>query len=434
MTARLGVAAPSVDVLRSSVASGVSLGSSVSAHGPAGASIGQLLQLGRAVHAELRGICAPIAGLLEDASVTDVLVNGPSDVWVDRGAGLVRASGVGFRDEADVRGVAVRMAAACGRRLDDSTPIVDGSLDVGLRLHAVLPPLAPCATISLRVLRTRAFSVEQLVQQGTVAVGIEAVVRGLVSGRASCLISGATGTGKTTLLAALLGLVDADERIVCIEEVSELWPAHPHVVHLQERRENVQGVGAVSMSELLRAAMRMRPDRIVLGECRGPEVREVLSAMNTGHQGGWATLHANSVFDVPARLVALGALAGMGPEVVAAQAASAVQALVHIRRRKTGEGGALAAAGASAGAGAGAARTGERTGPGSLVAVNSDARRVLPTRWVAQIGTLENDRGHLKAALGIEIEPDGTLRQGPAWTQLQKYLEHLDTDHLERLG
>ncbi|WP_434081577.1 ATPase, T2SS/T4P/T4SS family [Sanguibacter sp. Z1732] len=149
--------------------------------------------------------------------------------------------------------------------------------------------------------------------------------------RANVMVSGATGAGKTTLLAAMLSLVPATERILCIEEAAELMPDHPHVVHLQVRRSNVQGAGGVGLDQLVRTAMRMRPDRLVLGECRGAEVREVLGALNTGHDGGWATVHANAAGDVPARLVALGSLAGLDPAAVAVQAASALDAIVHLR-------------------------------------------------------------------------------------------------------
>ncbi|TRW42761.1 TadA family conjugal transfer-associated ATPase [Georgenia yuyongxinii] len=293
-----------------------------------------LLRLDAAVRVELRGAGPLIQPLLDDPTVTDVLVNGADGVWVDRGRGLerVRASGA-LADAAAVRALATRLAAACGQRLDDASPVVDGSLPDGTRLHAVLPPLSAGGTlISLRTHRTRTFTLAELVACGTVPAAAEAVLRGLVGARANVLVSGATGSGKTTLLASLLSLVGAGERIVCIEESAELRPAHPHVVHLQVRRANVQHVGEVPLSDLVRAAMRMRPDRLVLGECRGAEVRDVLGALNTGHDGGWATVHANATADVPARLVALGALAGMDAATVAAQAVSAVDAVLHLRR------------------------------------------------------------------------------------------------------
>jgi pilus assembly protein CpaF len=280
------------------------------------------------VRDELLG-AGPLQPLLDEPGVSDVLVNGPDQVWVDRGAGLERSP----VRVPDVRALAVRLAAAGGQRLDDAAPVVDACLPDGTRLHAVLPPVAAGGTlISLRVLRRTAFRLDELVAVGSVPLPVAGVLRGLVVARASLLVSGATGTGKTTLLATLLSVVDPRERIVCIEEARELAPTHPHVVHLVARRPNVEGAGEVDLVALVRHALRMRPDRLVLGECRGAEVREVLTALNTGHQGGCATVHANALADVPARLAALGALAGMSPQAVAAQAVSALDAVVHLRR------------------------------------------------------------------------------------------------------
>jgi len=283
------------------------------------------------VRAELLG-AGPLQRLLEDPDVTDVLVNAPDDVWVERAGRLIRVA-VDLGTPARVRELAVRLAAAGGQRLDDSSPTVDARLPDGTRLHAVLPPVSDgCALISLRVLRRRAFTLAELVASGGVAPALVPVLRALVLTRANLLVTGATGSGKTTLLSALLSIVPDDERIVCIEESGELTPHHPHVVRLLARRANVDGAGEVPLAELVRQALRMRPDRIVLGECRGAEVRDVLTALNTGHEGGCATLHANTAADVPARLEALASLAGMTREAVAAQAASAFDAVLHLRR------------------------------------------------------------------------------------------------------
>ncbi|HEY5515311.1 MAG TPA: TadA family conjugal transfer-associated ATPase [Pengzhenrongella sp.] len=290
-----------------------------------------LADLVAVVRAELLG-AGPLQGLLEESGVTDVLVNGPRDVWVER-AGVLERVDLDLGTPEQVRALAVRLAAAGGQRLDDASPMVDARLPDGTRLHAVLPPVGGGGTLlSLRVLRRRAFTLTELVACGSVAPALESVLRGLVAARANVLVSGATGTGKTTLLATLLSLVPPTERIVLIEEAGELEPDHPHVVRLLARRANVEGVGEVGLPDLVRHALRMRPDRIVLGECRGAEVREVLTALNTGHEGGWATVHANTAADVPARLEALAALAGMGRESVAAQAASAFDAVLHLRR------------------------------------------------------------------------------------------------------
>lgn len=307
--------------------------------GVAGAlSVPDVVRASRQIRYEVLGAGATIGPLLEDPEITDVVVNGPSSVWVDRGNGMERVDidpndGELTRAEG-VRALAVRLAASCGQRLDDSSPIVDGTFPTGIRLHAVIPPLAAEGTlISLRTHKTRAMSLADMVAGGTMSPDLEPIVRALVASRANVIISGATGSGKTTFLNAMLSLVPPSERMLVIEESAELAPDHPHVVHLQVRRANIQDVGAVTMSDLVKAAMRMRPDRIILGECRGEEVRDVLSALNTGHDGGWATIHANSAEDVPARLVALGALANMSEATVAAQAASALDAVVHLTRR-----------------------------------------------------------------------------------------------------
>ena len=317
--ARRGGAPTPADVTAAVRASGVVLGSRA------------LAELDVAVRAELLG-AGPLQRLLEDPDVTDVLVNAPDEVWVERAGRLVRVA-VDLGTPARVRELAVRLAATGGQRLDDSSPTVDARLPDGTRLHAVLPPVSDgCALISLRVLRRRAFTLAELVASGGVAPALVPVLRALVLTRANLLVTGATGSGKTTLLSALLSIVPDDERIVCIEESGELTPHHPHVVRLLARRANVDGAGEVPLAELVRQSLRMRPDRIVLGECRGAEVRDVLTALNTGHEGGCATLHANTAADVPARLEALASLAGMTREAVAAQAASAFDAVLHLRR------------------------------------------------------------------------------------------------------
>lgn len=295
-----------------------------------------IVKLHSTVRSELLGAGMTIAPLLDDPQTTDVLVNGAGSVWVDRGNGLeavVVEADPELADDTAVRALAVRLAAQCGQRLDDASPIADGTFSSGVRLHAIIPPLsAQGALISLRTHRAQVLSIPDLVRCGSIPAVLAPFLRALVLRKANVIISGATGAGKSTFLNSMLSLVPKNQRIVVIEEAAELAPEHPHVVHLQVRHANVQGVGEVSMSELVKAAMRMRPDRIVLGECRGAEVRDVLGALNTGHEGGWATIHANSARDVPARLVALGALAGMSEATVAAQAAAGLDAVIHIRR------------------------------------------------------------------------------------------------------
>ena len=299
--------------------------------GPAALGDATLLRLGDRLHDELAG-AGPLTELLADPAVTDILVNGPGGVWVDRGAGLVLTS-LRFADAQAVRVLAQRLAAAGGRRLDDACPYVDTRLPDGTRLHAVLPPVAVDGPLlSLRTFRHRAFSLDDLVRAGTLTVDSAALVEAIVRARLSYVISGGTGSGKTTLLATLLGRVPVHERIVVVEDSTELRPHHPHVVALQARPSNVEGRGAVGLRDLVRQALRMRPDRLVVGECRGPEVVDVLSALNTGHEGGAATLHANTAGDVPARLEALGLLGGVPRDALRAQVLAGLQVVLQLDR------------------------------------------------------------------------------------------------------
>ena len=291
--------------------------------------------LRRDVEAELHGAGA-LEPLLATPGVTDVLVNGPRDVWLDRGRGLERAP-VTFDDDAAVRRLAQRLATSAGARLDDALPYADAVLGDGTRLHAVLPPLVEHPTISLRVLARRRLDLGALVAGGAVPVEIAEVLRGVIAARLAFIVSGGTGTGKTTLLGAMLGTVPAGERILLIEDAAELHVAHPHVVRLVPRGANVEGAGAVGQRELVRQALRMRPDRLVVGEFRGAEMLELIVALNTGHEGGAATLHANSAADVPARFTALGALGGLPAAAVTSLVASAIDVVVHLRRGSDGQ-------------------------------------------------------------------------------------------------
>lgn len=278
----------------------------------------------------------PLEPLLREPRVTDVLVNGPDQVWVDRGAGLERAD-VTFPDEAAVRRLALRLVAPTGRPLDDAHPWVDARLPDGTRLHAALPPVAVDGTcLSLRVARHAAHGLDDLVELGGLSPAGARLLRALVAARLALLVSGGTGSGKTTLLAALLGEADPRERLVLVEDSGELRPRHPHVVRLECRPANAEGAGAVGLSDLVRQALRMRPDRLVVGEVRGAEVADLLAALNTGHEGGCGTVHANGAGEVPARLEALGGMAGLGRDALHSQVAAAVQAVVHLVRERGG--------------------------------------------------------------------------------------------------
>ncbi|ALE75275.1 hypothetical protein AD006_03615 [Pseudonocardia sp. EC080610-09] len=287
----------------------------------------------RTLREEFTG-AGPLDALLRDPATTDVLVTAPDAVWVDRGDGL-RRSTVRFPDEDAVRRLAQRLALAAGRRLDDASPCVDGRLaDAGVRLHAVLPPVAAAGTaISLRVLRPASHDLAALRRTGTFDGAGEALLRAIVAARLAVLVAGGTGSGKTTVLNALLGAVAPGERLITVEDAEELRPRHPHVVRLVARPPNIEGSGGVALRELVRQALRMRPDRLVVGEVRGAEVGDLLAAMNTGHDGGACTVHANSVREIPARMRALAGLGGMSPAALDGQLAAAVQVVLQMRRR-----------------------------------------------------------------------------------------------------
>jgi pilus assembly protein CpaF len=277
------------------------------------------------------GGAGPLTPLLADPSVTDVLVNG-DEVWVDGGTGLRRVE-VDLGGRGGVRRLAQRLAGLGGRRLDDASPYVDVQLPDGTRVHAVLPPVARGGPfLSLRTFRRRGHTLEDLVERGALPAGAAEVLAAVVAARLPYLVTGGTGCGKTTVLGALLALVPPDERIVLVEDAAELRPEHPHVVALQARTPNVEGAGVVTLRDLVRQALRMRPDRLVVGECRGAEIVDLLAALNTGHDGGAATLHANASVDVPARLEALGLLGGVPRAALHAQVAAALRVVVHLRR------------------------------------------------------------------------------------------------------
>ena len=275
----------------------------------------------------------PLAPYLMHEDITDLFVTGSGELWADGGPrGLRRVAGWGG-DEQATRALAVRLISAGGRHIDEATPFVDVRLRGGVRVHAVLPPVSTGGTLlSVRIPSTVMMGLSDLVEREAMTAAQCVELMRAVEARTNILVTGAGGAGKTTLLAALLSHAALTERLVVIEDVAELRIAHPHVVGLQTRQPNVEGAGGVGLRRLVREALRMRPDRLVLGECRGEELRDLLGALNTGHDGGAGTLHANSLEDVPARLEALGALAGMGEHALARQAVSAIGLVVHIER------------------------------------------------------------------------------------------------------
>lgn len=292
----------------------------------------------RDIQRELSGL-GVLAEVLAEPGVTDVVVNPDGAVWADRGRGAERTP-VSLAPP-EVRELAVRLAAVCGVRLDDARPFADGIIDdlppgipaAALRVHAMLsPPARGGACVSLRTLTRGRLGLEDLCEAGMMPVAVRDMLRRLMLARKNLLVTGGTGTGKTTLLAALLGEVPEHERIVLVEDTPELMPTHPHVVALAAREGNADGAGEIGMQLLLRQCLRMRPDRIVVGEVRGAEVADLLVALNTGHAGSAGTMHANSVAAVPGRLAALGAMAGMNPQALHTQAADGIDVVVHLER------------------------------------------------------------------------------------------------------
>ncbi|WP_237704628.1 TadA family conjugal transfer-associated ATPase [Nesterenkonia sp. F] len=280
---------------------------------------------------ELVGL-GPLQRYVDEPGVTDVLVDGRARIWTDGADGLRRRSAA-LDGEEQARSLARRLIALSGGRLDEGRPCADGRLG-DCRIHAVIPPVAVEGTmISVRVARGAAARLEGLSTDWPHREEWLRLIRMVNRRRWNCLVSGGTGAGKTALLAAMLADCPHDERLVIVEDSVELRPEHPHTVHLQARRGNAEGAGAVEMGQLVRQTLRMRPDRLIVGECRGAELRDFLAAMNTGHRGAGGTVHANSPDAVPARLAAMGALADMPPETVAMQAAAALDLVIHVERR-----------------------------------------------------------------------------------------------------
>jgi pilus assembly protein CpaF len=312
----------------------VSVAAAVRGEAPT-AGLSTLLDVSDRLTAELSG-AGVLAPLLAQPGVTDILVNGPGPVWIDVGEGP-RPSGLVIDDEESVRRLAVRLVATGGRRLDDAAPYADARLADGTRVHAVVPPLAPDGTcISLRVPPRRVFSLDQLVDAGSVPPAGAELLERLVDRRLAFLVTGGTGCGKTTVLSSLLSLVAARERIVLVEDAAELRPDHPHVVRLESRPANAEGAGQVTLDVLVRQALRMRPDRLVVGEVRGGEVLDLLAALNTGHEGGCSTVHANRAEHLPARVESLCGQAGVSRTAAHSLLAAAVDVVLHLNRGRDG--------------------------------------------------------------------------------------------------
>jgi pilus assembly protein CpaF len=279
----------------------------------------------------------PLEELLFLPDLTDILVNQFDDVWIDRGMGLERTD-VKFHSESAVQEFAKRIATRGHRRLDEAQPFVDVKTDAGFRFHAVLPPISTTGVaISIRTPARKQITLEDMLTSENLDEAIYEQICDVVDTQKSFIISGGTGSGKTTLLAAMLTRVQATQRIVLIEDSAELSIPHPHVVSIQARLPNSEGAGGVSMTDLVRQALRMRPDRIVVGEVRGPEVSDLLLALNTGHKGSATTVHADDAASVPTRIEALGLLAGLPREAIHAQMYSAFDFVIQMKSARDGK-------------------------------------------------------------------------------------------------
>lgn len=299
----------------------------------------EVLTLMRKLRQDTVGLGA-LEPLLRLEGITDIVVNGPHQVWIDVGKGMQKSE-VCFQDDEDVRRLATRLIVACGGRLDSAQSFADARFQkdasTAIRVHAILSPPADVGTcLSLRVLRQTHVTVDSLQATGTFDQPMATALRELVTKQRSFLVVGGTGSGKTTLLSALLGEVPEHQRLITIEDTAELRPNHPHHVPLITRPANTEGRGQITMQHLLKQALRMRPDRIVLGEIRGPEVVDLLAALNTGHEGCAGTVHANAASEVPARLAALAALGGLNERALGAQIAAAAPVVLSMQRTASG--------------------------------------------------------------------------------------------------
>jgi pilus assembly protein CpaF len=280
----------------------------------------------------------PLEALLRDDAVTDIMVNAPDTVYVERGGRLER-TGVRFRDSDHIIGIAQKIAARVGRRIDESSPMVDARLKDGSRVNVIFPPLSvdsPC--ISIRKFSRQRLDLAAMIANGSMSPNVAELLRIAGRSRLNMLISGGTGSGKTTLLNALSQSIDHGERIVTVEDAAELQLVQPHVIRLETRPPNLEGSGMIQQRDLLRNALRMRPDRIIVGEVRGPEAFDMLQAMNTGHDGSISTLHANSTHDAMTRIenmVQMGQF-NLPVRAIRSQIVSAIDLIVHVERMRDG--------------------------------------------------------------------------------------------------
>ena len=298
----------------------------------------ELDHLGASVFDEMTGL-GPIEPLLQDDSIADILINGPFSVYVERG-GELEPTPVRFRDNDHLLRIVNRIVAGVGRRIDESSPMVDARLPDGSRVNAAINPIAlDGAAVSIRKFSKKPYNLDRLVGVGAMPACIAEFLAGAVRCRVSTVISGGTGSGKTTLLNALSSAISDKERLITIEDAAELQLQQPHVVRMETRPPNIEGKGEIRQRELVKNALRMRPDRVILGEVRGEEAFDMLQAMNTGHEGSMATVHANNPRDAVTRLEQMVAMSAMRlpPESIRGQIASAVGLIVQVMRLSDGK-------------------------------------------------------------------------------------------------
>jgi pilus assembly protein CpaF len=295
-------------------------------------------QLGDQVYDEMVGL-GPIEPLLKDDTIADILINGPFQVYIER-FGELSLSPVRFRDNDHLLRIVGRIVAAVGRRIDESSPMVDARLPDGSRVNAAIAPITlDGAVVSIRKFSKKPYDLDRLVEIGAMPACVAEFLFGAVRSRVTTVISGGTGSGKTTLLNALSGGIGHKERLITIEDAAELQLQQPHVVRMETRPPNIEGKGEIRQRELVKNALRMRPDRVILGEVRGEEAFDMLQAMNTGHEGSMATIHANNPRDAVTRLEQMVAMSGMklSAESVRGQIASAVNLIVQVMRLSDGK-------------------------------------------------------------------------------------------------
>ena len=292
----------------------------------------------QSIQNEMLGL-GPIEPLLADPTVSDILVNGPSKDYVER-RGKIEATDVHFDNDAHLLRIIDKIVSRIGRRVDELSPMVDARLPDGSRVNAIIPPLAlDGPVLSIRRFSVVPYGMQDLVNFNTLTIEMAELIQGLVKAKVNLLVSGGTGSGKTTLLNVISGAIPHNERIITIEDAAELQLQQPHVVRLESRPQNIEGKGEVTQRALLRNSLRMRPDRIILGEVRGPEVLDMLQAMNTGHEGSMTTIHANTPRDALTRLEHMMSMAGMqvSPRTMRQQISAALSVVIQISRLSDGK-------------------------------------------------------------------------------------------------